>query len=103
MPTVDPRRPALLRSIIRVTPHTDAPVCHLYYTESASIGGQKSKDNIMLRWALIFFVVAIIAAVCGFTGIAGAATEIARILFFVFLVLLVFSVLAHVIWSKPPE
>ena len=53
----------------------------------------------MLRWALIFFVVAIIAAICGFTGIAGAATEIARTLFFVFLALLLFSALAHIFWS----
>jgi uncharacterized membrane protein YtjA (UPF0391 family) len=57
----------------------------------------------MLRWALIFFVVAIIAAICGFTGIAGAATEIARTLFFVFLALLLFSALAHIFWSQPPK
>lgn len=37
----------------------------------------------MLKWALIFAVVAIIAAVLGFGGIAGAAAGIAKILFFV--------------------
>ncbi len=57
----------------------------------------------MLRWALIFFIVAIVAAVFGFTGIAGAATEIARTLFFVFLALLLFSALAHVYWNSPPK
>ena len=41
----------------------------------------------MLRWALMFFIVAIVAAVFGFGGIAAAATDIARILFFVFLLL----------------
>jgi uncharacterized membrane protein YtjA (UPF0391 family) len=41
----------------------------------------------LLKWALGFFVVAIIAAVLGFGGIAGAATGIAKILFFGFLVL----------------
>lgn len=47
----------------------------------------------MLRWALIFLVVALISAVFGFTGIAGEAMWIARILFFVFLVLFVLSFL----------
>jgi uncharacterized membrane protein YtjA (UPF0391 family) len=41
----------------------------------------------MLRWALGFFVIALIAAVLGFGGIAVAAASIAKILFFVFLVL----------------
>jgi uncharacterized membrane protein YtjA (UPF0391 family) len=41
----------------------------------------------MLRWALGFFLVAILAAVLGFGGIAVAAAGIARILFFLFLVL----------------
>jgi len=35
----------------------------------------------MLRWARIFFVVALVAAVLGFTGIALAAAGIAKILF----------------------
>lgn len=41
----------------------------------------------MLRWAVIFFVVAIIAAVFGFAGIAADSAWIAKILFFVFVVL----------------
>ena len=41
----------------------------------------------MLRWAIIFLVVAIIAAVLGFGGIAGAATDIARVLALIFAVL----------------
>jgi uncharacterized membrane protein YtjA (UPF0391 family) len=45
----------------------------------------------MLRWALIFLVVAIIAAIFGFTGIAGDAAWIARILLFVFLILFIIS------------
>ena len=40
----------------------------------------------MLRYAAIFFVIALIAAVFGFGGIAVGAAEIAKILFFVFLV-----------------
>ena len=40
----------------------------------------------MLKWALIFAVVALIAGGLGFTGLAGAAAGIAKLLFFVFLV-----------------
>jgi uncharacterized membrane protein YtjA (UPF0391 family) len=50
---------------------------------------------IMLYWALVFLVVALIAGALGFGGIAGASAGIAQILFFVFLVLLVVSVVMH--------
>ena len=41
----------------------------------------------MLRWALGFFIIALIAALFGFGGIAMAASEIAKIIFLVFLIL----------------
>ncbi|HVD99872.1 MAG TPA: DUF1328 domain-containing protein [Cytophagaceae bacterium] len=41
----------------------------------------------MLRWALIFLVIALVAALFGFTDIAAGAAEIAKVIFFVFLVL----------------
>jgi uncharacterized membrane protein YtjA (UPF0391 family) len=47
----------------------------------------------MLRWALIFFIIAIIAAVFGFGGIAAGATEIAKILFYIFLVVFIISLI----------
>lgn len=47
----------------------------------------------MLRWALTFFIVAIIAAVFGFTSIAAGASDIARILFFFFLVFFAVSLI----------
>jgi uncharacterized membrane protein YtjA (UPF0391 family) len=47
----------------------------------------------MLRWTLIFLVVAIVAAAFGFGGIAAASSGIARILFFVFLILFIASLL----------
>jgi len=40
----------------------------------------------MLRWSVIFFVIALVAAVFGFGGIAAGAADIAKILFFVFLI-----------------
>ncbi|MBX9626192.1 MAG: DUF1328 domain-containing protein [Gemmataceae bacterium] len=45
----------------------------------------------MLRWALMFLVVALVAALFGFTNVAGTSMDIAKILFFVFLVLFVVS------------
>jgi uncharacterized membrane protein YtjA (UPF0391 family) len=57
----------------------------------------------MLRWALLFLVVAIIAAVFGFGGIAAGAVDIARILFFVFLVLFIVSLLTGWVRQPPVE
>lgn len=45
----------------------------------------------MLRWALLFFVIAIIAAVFGFGGLAGDAAWIGKVLLVVFLILAVLS------------
>src|ERR1700732_401723 len=41
----------------------------------------------MLRWALGFFIIALVAALLGFTGISLAAAGIAKILFYLFLIL----------------
>ena len=48
----------------------------------------------MLRWALGFFIIAIVAAIFGFGGIAVAAAGIAKILFFIFLVLFLVALLS---------
>ncbi|MFA7235709.1 MAG: DUF1328 domain-containing protein [Phycisphaeraceae bacterium] len=47
----------------------------------------------MLRWALIFFIVAIVAGLLGFGNIAGAATGIAKILFFIFIIIFLISLI----------
>jgi uncharacterized membrane protein YtjA (UPF0391 family) len=47
----------------------------------------------MLRWSILFLIIALIAALFGFTNVAGTAIFAAKILFFVFLVLFVFSLL----------
>ena len=54
----------------------------------------------MLRWALIFLLVALVAAVFGFGGVYEAATDIARILFFLFIVLFLVSLVLG--WRSPP-
>jgi uncharacterized membrane protein YtjA (UPF0391 family) len=51
-----------------------------------------NQEPVMLRWAFIFLVLALVAAVFGFGGIASTAAGIAKVLFFiaiaVFLVML---------------
>jgi uncharacterized membrane protein YtjA (UPF0391 family) len=48
-------------------------------------------EDDMLRWALIFLVIALVAGLLGFTTVAGASIAIAKTLFYIFL--LVFLVL----------
>ena len=50
----------------------------------------------MLRYAAIFFVIAIIAAVFGFGGISAGATEISKVLFFIFVVIFLVTLLMGV-------
>ncbi|MDD2557768.1 MAG: DUF1328 domain-containing protein [Desulfuromonadaceae bacterium] len=51
----------------------------------------------MLRWAVIFFIVAIVAALFGFTGISAAAAEIGRVIFFIFVLLFVIALLTGLV------
>lgn len=55
----------------------------------------------MLKWAAIFFVIAIVAALFGFTDIAAGAADVAMILFYIALaIFLVFLVLGLFVGSK---
>lgn len=51
----------------------------------------------MLRWALGFFIIALIAAVLGFGGIAVAAAGVAKLLFYLFLILFLVTLVGHLI------
>ena len=55
----------------------------------------------MLRWAVIFFVVAIVAALFGFGGIASGAAGIAVTLFYVFLAVTVILFLLGLFGARP--
>lgn len=54
----------------------------------------------MLRYAIIFLVIALVAGVLGFGGIAGASVGIAKILFFVFVALFVIGILMHFVRGR---
>jgi uncharacterized membrane protein YtjA (UPF0391 family) len=53
------------------------------------IGGATAEDPPMLKWAIIFLIIAMIAGIFGFGDIAHAATTIAQWLFGIFLVLFI--------------
>ncbi|MFY4728813.1 DUF1328 domain-containing protein [Nitrospira sp. BLG_2] len=54
----------------------------------------------MLKWAAIFFVIALIAAAFGFTGIAAGAASIAKVLFYLFLGICVVLLVAGIIVGR---
>ena len=70
----------------------------LWYGLLIIVGVRKNllthKTLVMLRWTVIFLVIAIVAAIFGFGGVASGAASIAKILFFIFLVLFVLSLIA---------
>ena len=45
----------------------------------------------MLKYSIVFLIIALIAAALGFGGIAGPAVGIAKILFVIFLIMFVVS------------
>ena len=54
----------------------------------------------MLKWAVIFLVIAFVAALFGFTDIASASAGIAKILFGIFLVLFLAAVFIGLVVGK---
>jgi uncharacterized membrane protein YtjA (UPF0391 family) len=62
------------------------------------VASYKGKEVAMLlKWAAIFFVIALIAAAFGFSGIAMGAASIAKILFFLFLAIFAVLLIAGLI------
>jgi uncharacterized membrane protein YtjA (UPF0391 family) len=64
-----------------------------------SAGGREGKVA-MLKWAVIFLIIALVAALFGFTGIASASAGIAKILFGIFLVLFLAAVFIGLVVGK---
>lgn len=55
----------------------------------------------MLKWALIFLVLALVLAVLGFGGLAGAFVDIAMILFWLAVIIFVIMlVLSFTVYNK---
>jgi uncharacterized membrane protein YtjA (UPF0391 family) len=75
-------------------PELQSAVRKVFFCSAAKHEFQNWREEKMLRYALIFFVVALIAGIFGFFGIAAAAAGIAKILFFIFLVLFLVSLVS---------
>ena len=56
----------------------------------------------MLRWALMFLVLALVAGLLGFFALAGLAATIAKVLLLVFVILLLVSAFSGTLWRRPP-
>jgi uncharacterized membrane protein YtjA (UPF0391 family) len=52
------------------------------------------REENMLGWAILFFILAIVAAILGFGGIAGIAATIGKVLLVVFLIAFVIALIA---------
>jgi len=70
---------------------------------SSQVRSEFRSKPAMLRWALIFLVVAIVAGVFGMSGIASASASIAQILFVVFLILFAISLVAGLTQARSPR
>lgn len=53
----------------------------------------------LMRWTIIFFIIALVAALFGFGGIAGAGIGIAKILFYAFLAVAVLTLVMRLVRS----
>jgi uncharacterized membrane protein YtjA (UPF0391 family) len=62
---------------------------------SRELADLRCKGYVMLHYAVVFLIIALIAAVFGFGGIAVGAAGIAKILFVIFLIGAVVSFLMH--------
>jgi uncharacterized membrane protein YtjA (UPF0391 family) len=54
----------------------------------------------ILKWAAIFFVIALIAGGLGFSGIAEGAAGIAKVLFYIFLAICIIMLLIGIFVAK---
>ncbi len=55
----------------------------------------------MIKWAIIFAIIALVAGVLGFSGVAGAAMGIAQILFWIAVIIaVIFLVLGFTVYKK---
>jgi uncharacterized membrane protein YtjA (UPF0391 family) len=59
-------------------------------------------EVVMLYWAAVFFIIAIIAGFLGFGGVAVAASGIAQTLFFIFLVIFLIALVMGLSRRRAP-
>jgi len=61
-------------------------IAHQEFQPALDPGSRRRISMSLLKWALVFLVLAAIAALFGFGGLSQGFADIAKVLFFVFLV-----------------
>ena len=64
------------------------------FSSNCTLLWEHSREEFMLYWSLVFFVVSLLAGVFGFGNIAATTAGLAQILFYVFLVFFVVTLVA---------
>lgn len=54
-------------------------------------------ESVMLHYAVVFFVIALISAVLGFGGLAAGAAGIGKLLFAIFIVMAIVTIVADLV------
>jgi uncharacterized membrane protein YtjA (UPF0391 family) len=54
----------------------------------------------LLKWTLVFLIIALVAGILGFTGLSATAAGIGRLLFGIFLVLFLVSLILGLIRGR---
>jgi uncharacterized membrane protein YtjA (UPF0391 family) len=62
-----------------------------------------ARGDAMLRWAVIFLVIAIVAGILGFAGLMIAAAGIAKLLFYLFLILFLITLISGLVNRNKSE
>lgn len=50
----------------------------------------------MIKWAIVFLVIAVVAAIFGYNNIAGVSVELAKVLFFIFIILFILALVSGI-------
>lgn len=98
MAAAPPGRRAALSYTRRARPPTPGCAARAY-RPCIGLPSRPLQETPVLRYAVIFFLIAIVAAVLGFGGIAAGAVGIAKLLFLLFIVLAVVTAVVGLIRS----
>jgi len=68
---------------------TNSPATFYACSDASNVldGSNNRKENFILRWALIFALMAVVAGLLGFSGIAAGAAGVSKFLLVVLLIL----------------
>jgi uncharacterized membrane protein YtjA (UPF0391 family) len=59
-----------------------------------------NQEPVMLHYAVVFFIIALIAAVLGFGGLAAGAASIGKVLFVIFIVMALVTIVADLVRKR---